>query len=48
MNDFDDEMFAEDFTLSGEMALDESDAAEINLEMEQLIARVQAARFAGA
>ena len=46
MNDFDDEMFAEDFTLSGEMELDEADAAETGVEMEQLMARVQAARFA--
>ena len=48
MNDFDDERFAEDFTLSGEMELDESDDPETGIEMEQLMARVQAARFAGA
>lgn len=48
MNDFDEAMFAEDFTLTGEMELDESDDPETNLEVEQLMTRVQAARFAGA
>jgi hypothetical protein len=48
MNDFDDRIFAEDFSLSGEMELDENDDAETGIEMEQLMARVQAARFAGA
>jgi hypothetical protein len=48
MRDFDDEMFAEDFTLSGEIELDESDDPETGVEMEQLMARVQATRFAGA
>ncbi len=48
MNDFDEERLAQDFAMSAEIELDEIDDPETTLEMEQLIMRVQAARFAGA
>jgi len=47
MKDFDDETFSEEFDLGGEIELDELDDAETGVEMELLMARVTAARFAG-
>jgi hypothetical protein len=40
--------FESDFALGGEVEFDETDEADAGLEMELLVARVQAARDAGA